>query len=189
MIHHLTEKDTGARTGRCSVCGPVGIRKAGTGWTCAERQKAANRASKRRHPRREHRGANPHRLTEKNPRTRTAVCVKDGTTSIVPWGRGWICAERAKELGRVTVQTAPLAYCRDCRAEDDSTIWLLADGSCPRCSSGKVLSQELKRVQDYQQAMAAAGLGAGFHLEPIDPYAMPEYESAVPGWRTLGARA
>src|SRR5512139_3984848 len=132
--HSLSEKDTEARKATCSICGPVRIGKAGTGWVCATKQKEHTANWRARHPERDHgRGANPHQLTERVVADRTARCVKCGPVAIEPWARGWICSNRAKELGRVVQQEKPQAHCRDCMAADGVLVWLGADG-CARCN-------------------------------------------------------
>jgi hypothetical protein len=193
MTHHLTERDLDRRIATCSVDGPVKIRRSGTGWVCAEKAKANVRAYKNRHPERDRSSKSDHQLTEKDPPTRLARCSVCGVVDMVPTGRGWACATRAKELGRVNHQDAPQTWCRDCWAEmegdaDRYRVWLLADGTCPRCSTGQDLHAELRDLEHNRRVLDDAGLGPGFHIVSPDPYAMPDYESAVPGWHTLGSR-
>lgn len=189
MTHRLSDRDTEARTATCSVCGPVKIQRAGNGWTCGNRANAQSRKQKRANPQRDRTSKTEHVLEWQNAETRTGLCRVDGAVTIVPYGRGYACEERAKELGRVNHQDAPQGWCRDCGAEmeDGPRIWLLSDGTCPRCSTGQDLGAELRELESAMRA--AAGLGDGFHIAPQgDPYAMPAYESAVPGWHTIGSR-
>ena len=188
MRHSLTEKNVDTRRGTCSVDGEVRIQKSGTGWVCGEKHNAAARASKARNPERDRGSKTEHPLGWHDGELRTGECRKCGPVEIVPNGRGYMCATRAKELGRVNHQDAPQTSCRDCWAEmegdaDRYRVWLRADGVCPRCSTGQDLHAGLRQQEDVQHQMAE--LEPGFHLVGGDPYAMPEYESAVPGWKTL----
>ncbi len=184
VIHHLTDRDLETRTAVCSVCGPVGVIKAGNGWTCATRHGRAARRRARLVPRSRSTGRSPHHLTDHDPESRTGTCPVCGPVSIVPWGRGWACAQRATELGRVRQQEAPQEWCQDCRAADGTLVWLPTEGPCPRCGAGSDLARGLRELEDARKAME--GLPPGFHLTGGDPYEMPEYESVVPGWKTIG---
>lgn len=187
-IHHLSDKDPVARSATCSVCGPVRIGKAGRGWACSVKMKEHTRRWRAKNPNRDHgRGKNPHALESRDVPARRAVCAKCGPVEIEPWARGWICSNRARQLGRVVKQETVQQHCLDCKAADGVLVWL-TDGACLRCAEVH-LDAELAKLADDERLMAdlLEWAEAGLHLVgPSDPYAMPEYESAVPGWKTLG---
>lgn len=195
--HRLTEKDTEARTGVCSVDGPVKIRKSGTGWACAVRANAAARASKKRNPSRRRSSDAPHRLTWFDAETRTGTCPVDGAVEIVPWGGGYVCRNRATELGVTNPQAEVQRHCKDCVSDDHTFMWLDADGNCPRCSQQSLnagFAEMFDLAAEKRRFFEWAGIdidpadpdGGWIFATPGDPYAMPEYESAVAGWKTLG---
>ena len=186
--HSLSERDTTARSATCSVCGPVRIQRAGTGWVCAIKQKEHGRAWRARNPQRNHgRGHNPHQLTARSALLRSATCSTCGPVEIQPWARGWICSTRAHELGRVVPQDAPQEHCRDCKAADGVLVWLTA-GACSRCAEIDLGMEFAKLAADDRLVADMVDWAAdGLHVASLgDPYAMPDYESAVPGWKTLG---
>jgi hypothetical protein len=192
MTHRLTDRDLETRTATCAICGPVKIQRSGNGWACGNRANAQSRKQKRANPQRDRTSKTEHVLEWQSTELLSGLCRECGPVDIVPWGRGYACGARAKELGRVNHQDAPQTWCRDCWAEmagdpDRYRVWLLADGTCPRCSSGQDLGTELRALEDGRQALV--GLEPGFHLVSTDPYSMPDYESAVPGWHTIGTRA
>lgn len=183
MTHSLTDKDLEKRTGTCSVCGPVKIAQSGNGWACYNRQRERTNRWKRKHPEHRKPSTNPHRLTDR--KGGQATCAVCGPVAIVPWGRGYICKERATQLGRTRQQAAPAPYCQDCK-DDDGKIIPLEDGHCPRCA--------LTLNQMFANQRELAGQVEHFELDGAytivgdpDPYAMPDYESAVPGWKTIGS--
>lgn len=186
MTHRLTAKDTTCRTAVCSVCGPVRILRAGNGWVCATKHREHQRAHRRRNPGRPRsQSTNPHRLEAIDHQTRRSSCSVCGPVRVVPWARGWICPTRAAELGRVVEQAEPQPYCRDCAAADGVRVWLDADGTCPRCAETD-LSIELAKLAAHQRSVPEDATQAGLHIIGMgDPYEMLDYESAVPGWRTI----
>lgn len=188
MTHSLSEKNPETRRGTCSVCGPVRIQRSGTGWVCGTKHNATARASKRRRPDRERESKTEHVLDWQDPVLRSGLCRKCGPVDIVAWGRGYACAVRATELGVVNPQSEPARYCDSCKPLDGDVVWLTADG-CPRC-----LETDLNAMlaQDAADRRLTDGVydefGEGFSIVgPSDPYEMPDYESAVPGWKTIGA--
>lgn len=181
MRHHLEGKDLLTREAHCSVCGPVRTVRGGNGWVCGSKHARNRRASDRRRVGRDRSSANRHRLEWHDPDTRTGLCSLDGAVEIEPWGRGWICPVRSRELGRTVPQAAPQRWCSDCMAADGVKVWLADDG-CPRCA-------ETDLAALLRERRPGEHLEEGLHLAPGgDPYWMPEYESAVPGWRTIGSR-
>lgn len=185
--HSLSERDTDARTAVCSIDGPVTIRKSGTGWACAVKVNAQARETKRRNPARKHTSDSPHRLEWKDPETRSGVCPIDGPVDIVPWGGGWVCRVRATELGVTNPQDKPQGYCRDCVVADAVFVWLDAEGNCSRCAETDLNAEFAKLAADDRlMADVEDWSEAGINLVTLgDPYEMPDYESAVPGWKTI----
>lgn len=188
MIHHLTDRQPASRRASCSVCGPVKMQRSGTGWVCATKGRANSRAWKRRNPDRDRGGRSEHELVGKARGAR--VCAKCGPVATVPVGRGVMCANRAIELGRVNHQDAPQRPCPDCLAADGTVVYP-TDGECRRCEETD-LGAELARAAADERLLAGVDdwAEAGLQLVgAVDPYAMPDYESAVPGWRTLPTEA
>ena len=195
--HSLTEKDTEKRTGVCSVDGPVKIQRSGTGWACGVKANATNRASKRRRPHRDRGKESEHKLTFADGPTRAGECPKCGVVEIVAYGRGWACPNTPEAKKRVNQQDAPQAYCRDCMVADGVLVWL-TDGACLRCAETDLNAMMAQLAADERlKAGLISGPNAvmgkrdwdhGFHLEGVvaNPEWMPKYESAVPGWKTLG---
>ena len=116
--HTLTLKDVEARTATCSQCGPVQIAKSGRGWMCALKKKGVTRlwaASNPEAAKANRSSSSPHRLLGKRVRDGFGLCPLCGDIDIVPYGRGWICGNRAREL-RAVQQETPLRGCIDCRS-------------------------------------------------------------------------
>lgn len=186
MKHSLTEKDPKTRRGVCSVDGEVRIQKSGTGWVCGVKHNAAARASKARRPDRARDSSTEHVLTWHDGQTRTGLCAKCGPVDVVPWGRGYACGPRAKELGRVNHQDAPQRYCDACKLLDSRIVWLTA-GGCPRCAETDLNALFAADAADGRLMAGDDWAEMGMHVVGLaDPYEMPELENAVPGWRTLG---
>lgn len=187
--HRLTEKDIESRTAVCSVDGEVRIYRSGRSWVCATKQNTYTRRYLRRHPDKRGGSSNPHRLGWTDPGSRKAECAKcDGVVDVVPVGRGWMCQARAVEIGRLRSEPEPQAYCRDCA--DEGTVIPLVDGECVRCA--KSLNLQLLELAATERELADADIDAmSFSIagQWVDPYRMPDYESAVPGWTTLGDRS
>lgn len=182
MIHRLTEKDAENRTAVCAVCGPVDIKPSnGRYWQCGNKKREGTRRWMEAHPDRRSTRRSVHVLYAKDVPKRQAVCEECGPTAIVPYGRGWTCAR-----GTVRRQEAP-NVCEDCLDFGDQVD--LVDGECPRCS--RSLNQMLLDEADTHRQLAEADVDAmAFSIvgQWSDPYRMPDYETAVPGWTTLGAR-
>ena len=185
--HSLTEKDTEKRTGVCSVDGKVKIQRSGTGWACGVKANATSRESKRRKPDFGRGKESEHKLTFSDPVTRAGACPVCGAVEIVAYGRGWACPNTPGAKARVNQQDAPQEHCRDCMAADGVLVWKSVDG-CARCAETELNALLAQQAAD-ERVMARLDQDdwGGMHLEGlIDPYYVPEYESAVPGWRTLG---
>ena len=190
IVHRLTGKDLSTNTATCSVCGPVGIAKAGNGFQCEIKKKASQKAWRQAHPERsaaDRRRRSTHELFAHDYVGRKATCSVCGPTDLVYWGRGDICGVRAREL-RSVQEEAPSRPCRECLLIDGIRVYPTGDvcSRCTdpaRCDTGKALRYAAGRGADLD------GVDDGFTVEDItgDPYAMDDYESAVPGWRTLGS--
>lgn len=174
MKHSLTEKDKKALVATCSVCGPgAKIRRRGKyGHACIVGDREAKRRYKQAHPERaarQSRGISSHSLARRDGTdTGCAVC---GPVTPIKWRRGFMCPNRAMELGWKP-DAKPAPRCETC----DS--WLRADNGCTFCerSALRPLPRSLERE------LAAAGM----HVEFEPTVLSDEIENAVPGWRTLG---
>lgn len=196
-IHHLVEKDPSTQTGQCSVCGLVAIRKSGNGFMCAVKKAEAQKAWKRRNPEKvaaHRRTRSEHGLFNRDYVKLTAECVVCGPVGMTPWGRGYACSKLA-DARRSVQEAAPQTWCRSCWAETASSrertkVYLRADGTCPRCDDPATLDLG-SQLRDLEYGYRTTGerIPEGMHVvyEDDDPYFMPEYESAVPGWRTVGS--
>lgn len=199
VIHRLLEKDPQTQTGNCSVCGLVAIRKAGRGFMCAVKKAEAQKSWKARNP--EKAAAHRHRRSDHGLFNRdytklTAECVVCGPTTMTPWGRGYACSKLATER-RSVQEEKPQDYCHSCWAEsagerDRARVYLRADGTCPRCDDPETLDLggQLRDLEyGYRHSREMGQVPEGMHVayEDDDPYFIPEYESAVPGWKTVGS--
>jgi hypothetical protein len=206
--HSLSGKNTENLTGVCSVCGPVAIRRSGTGYQCANKKAQSHKAWASANPEqaaanRRHRSQ--HVLADRDRQNMTATCSKCGPVKLTPWGRGVICATLA--ASRRTVQEkSSQGTCRECWIIDGSKVWLTAAG-CPACLAwapsleprpaerrdigGREVT-ELTRLGFYQYDDDEAHdepYGSGFSIvQDRDDHEVPDYETAVPGWRTLGSK-
>lgn len=195
--HKLSNKDLEAMTATCSVDGPVKLTRAGSSVRCSVAAANAHQRWVRLNPdkakaNRATRSA--HRLTSFDETTSTGECPVCGTVGVTPKGRGWMCSNRAYELWR-RQQDVPQARCGRC-----SKVWLRADGSCPACDNEDqlVLSRSIRASRDLRAVIAQAGKWGRIEDEgysrlidtvnhtPAVEYAMEPFESAEPGWRTLG---
>jgi hypothetical protein len=196
--HSLTNRDQSTLTADCSVCGFVAIRKAGNGFQCAvkiaERHKAwthanPDKASANRRLRSEH------ELFNRDYLALTAGCTACAReVDMVMYGAGYACGVRARELRSVQQQSTVGSRCRECTIVDGpaNAPRLLADGTCPRCAEGPDRYDPSHVVPERRRkdhGVAAEYEFAGYHVvyEDDDAYQMPESESAVPGWKTLGS--
>ena len=206
--HRLSEKDTETLTGNCSVCGLVAIRKSGNGYQCAIKKAQTHKSWAGANPEKaavNRRHRSEHVLTNKDRDNMTALCQKCGDVKLVPWGRGVICGNLAA-IRRTVQQSTSQGTCRECWIIDGSKVWLTAEGKCPACLAwtpsleprpeerrdpGGRRSAELKGLGFYtydDDPETAEPYGAGFSIVgETDDYDIPEYESAVRGWTTLGS--
>lgn len=199
VIHRLLNKDPETMTGECSVCGLVAIAKAGNGYQCGVKKKAAQKSWRKRNPGKsaaDRRRRSEHQLFNRDYLKLTAECVRCGPVAMTPWGRGYACGKRAEEL-RTRQQQAPQEFCGSCWAEQAGQprrvkVYLHADGTCPRCDNPASLDlgAELRDMEyGYRRSKEMDGVSEGMHVayEDEDPYFIPDYESAVAGWQTLGS--
>lgn len=190
-IHSLVEKDPSTMTGNCSVCGFVGIAKAGRGFMCGEKKKAAQRAWREKNPAKsqaDRRRRSDHELFDRDYVKLTAKCVQCGPVSMTPWGRGYACATRAAEL-RTTQETQPVQACRECWIIDGSRVFPV-NGVCPRCADPRLYDTGSALADAERRSGELSGLASGMSVVDLvndDPYDVPEFESAVPGWKTVGS--
>lgn len=197
-VHRLSEKDTGTLTATCSVCGLVAIRKSGTGYQCAVKKAATHKSWASRNPDKaaaNRQASSEHRIFDRDYVALTAKCSVCGPVDLLPYGRGYACGNRAREL-RSVQEDGVQRHCSTCWMESSGArgrrrVYLLADGTCPRCDDDRALDTGAA-LRDLEHAMTRGAGGtvpAGFHVvhEGFDPYAVDDYESAVPGWRVLGS--
>lgn len=191
VVHRLLKKDLTTLTGECSECGFVAIAKAGNGFQCAVKKKAGQKAWSQQNPekaRANRRQRSSHELFNRDYVALTASCAVCGPVVMTPWGRGYACATRAAEL-RTSQESAPNAACRECWIIDGDRVYL-TDGVCPRCSDPRLTDTGAALADAERRAGQLEGLGSGMtvvDLETDDPYFIPEYEAAVPGWKTVGS--
>lgn len=179
MKHSLTNKDTAALVGDCSVCGTgVAIVKVGNGHGCRLAVRQAKRNYKTAHPDRARAGRahNPsnHRLTVKTGEMDN--CAMCGDVQPVPWGRGWMCPTIIKERGWTVTQVAPTPKCKLCSQR------FLIDGLCPKCDA-----EPEDLTEGLDPAFLAEVYGAGMHIETAASWLETDTTSAVPGWKTIGS--
>lgn len=186
MRHALTEKDPEARTAVCAIDGPVKIQRSGNGWACGVRANAQSRKQKALRPERDRVSKTEHVLDWQDPGLASGLCRKCGPVDIFPVGRGYACAVRQKELGRVNPQSAPATYCDSCKILDGDIVWLTADG-CPRCNDTDLNGMFAQDAADERLLTGHEDYAEiGMHIAGwSDPYEMPELENAVPGWHTI----
>ena len=196
--HRLTNRDETTLTAECSVCGFVSIRRAGNGFQCSVKKAESHRTWAKANPQKasdNRRLKSDHSLLNRDYKSLTARCSKcDQTVDLIMYGAGYACGVRARELRSVQQATNVGGRCRECVIIDGpaNAPRLRADGSCPRCAEGPdryVASHVPAERRQRDNGLAAEYEGAGFTIvyDDDDPHAMPERESAVPGWKTIGS--
>lgn len=191
VVHRLVKKDLTTLTGECSVCGFVAIARAGNGFQCVEKKKSSQRAWREKNPAKskaDRRRRSEHELFDRDYVKLTAKCVQCGPVSMTAWGRGYACATRAAEL-RTTQEARPVQACRECWVLDGSRVYP-TDGVCPRCSDPRLYDTGSALADAERRAGELEGLGSGMSVVDLahdDAYEVPEFESAVPGWKTVGS--
>lgn len=196
-------------TATCSVDGRVKLRRAGTSVRCAVAAATAQKRWTRQNPDKaqaNRRSKTEHVLTDRDRKARTARCSKCGPVDLVAYGRGFTCGNRAREL-RGTQQPEPQQFCHTCFLEG-KRVWLGAKGECVRCADpeqyvyrapekgdpGRRNEWALQMVDGFHyegdpepDPDERYGSGYSFGYGVDDPAYMDGYESAVPGWKTLGS--
>lgn len=191
VIHSLLNKDPKTMTGDCSVCGLVAIAKSGRGFQCSVKKRANTRAWQERNQAKaaaNRRRRSEHELFGRDYVKLRAQCSKcDTEVTMVAWGRGYACGNRATEL-RSTQERKPQQSCRECWLIDGSRVYLSADGSCPRCTDESLYSVSALLRETRHRSAGTAGMPDGFGVydESFDPYD-DDRQPAVPGWRTIGS--
>jgi hypothetical protein len=189
--HRLTTKDTDAMTAVCEVCGPVRLASRGRGrWVCGNRQTERRQAWAARNPEKaaaNRRVRSAHEVISQDRKARTGVCQKCGPVAIVPKGRGWMCATRAGELWQHQ-ETSAQSSCRECWIIDGDRVYPV-DGVCPRCSDQSLYDTAgvLRAAESRRPAHDLPTRFVVVDVEHGNPYETGEYESAIPGWRTIGS--
>ena len=167
-------------TADCSICGSgVPVQRAGNGVACQTARKQARVQYKKAHPLRTGgRQASEHRLSDRDGTN--ASCVVCGPVDAFPRGRGYMCGNRARELGW-TVPGELAQQCATCGA------WLTAKGKCRPCTSrvDKDLAYGLMVLEHGQRQTVPLWAVEALHLAQENP--LPQYESVVPRWKTLGS--
>jgi hypothetical protein len=196
VIHRLTNRDEKTLTGECSVCGLVAIRRAGNGYRCAVKLAEKHSAWAKKNPakaRANRRSKSDHKLFAHDYVAAKATCAVCGPVDIVMWGAGYACGPHARTLRTVQQDALAGQKCRECAIIDGYTYAprMRADGTCPRCSDPRVADTgAMLRDQEHNALHGSPDrVPAGFHVvhPDGDPADMPAYESAVPGWKTLGS--
>lgn len=199
LRHRLSHIDKVKRSGTCSICGPVRIFRNGKYYMCGVKKAELRRAWFNKHGRKAK--PSPHALLQKDPVTRLGVCPIDGPVEIVPFARGWACKIRADELGGGRAEPAKKCYlCGKYDSQHNPVSSTELRDMCEGCAR---LMHSGPTPARAEQAEATA-VGAAFDRSPseggnlgahmvsnfdwLNPDYMPDYESVVPGWKTLGAK-
>ena len=182
--HSLSGVDREAMVAYCSACtAVVSVQRSGNGLTCREANRQAKARWKASHPTRHladrKRPRSAHRLSDRVGEM--ATCAVCGPVTAIRKGRGWMCKNRADELGwSADEEIAP--RCADCLS------WLTREGECPSCDDrmGTDLAYGLL-VMEHAYRFATPVAETEF-LERDGPLVLTdEDEFAVPGWETLGS--
>ena len=150
--HKLSNKDLTTMTADCEVCGEkVELEKKGKGYRCKNMGRELRRQYKQRNA--ESRGGKSEHSLHGG-----STCPLCGPVIPVPWGKGFMCPNRAKELGwKPADAIAP--RCHRCDT-------FLISGTCPFCTPVR------------------APLPDDMHLGELP--LTGRNESAVDGWKVIG---
>lgn len=165
----------------CSVCGDrVKIRRNGRGFVCVQGNREARARYKEAHPDRAKRDRafkpSSHRL--QNRKGGADICAICGPVESIAHGWGYMCPNRAAELGW-KAEEAPTPLCPTCKKRHLDKM-----GACPLCDEPlpdydrKRPGQEWDPYDEFYEA----GLSVRDEFADLED----EIESAVPGWKTLG---
>lgn len=206
--HTLTDKDFVGRTALCSICGPVAIRKVGSGWICSVKKREASASWRARNPERQvltKYSRSEHSLISFNPDIREGVCPLDGHVTIARHGRGWMCKVRMEELGW-SEDESPVQKCTHCG------FWStrenpVSGGVCGTCLDPMAplkpsfrlskrnrvdiiaagLDTQESRTEDPTEVMARfEDIAYLVEQADADPYRSDGWDSVKPGPRVIG---
>lgn len=183
-MHKLTEKDPAARTGVCSVCGPVSLARKGKSWRCANRRRELHQAWVEENPTkaaasRAH--VSPHKVTN-------GVCPLCGPVEAVPYGRGWACPNTPGAKRRLVQQSAPQSRCRDC-----GSFFSVSEGICLSCSITNTPGNSWKKIDAaYRGAGVSDFIYELTEQSPIkhkaDHFVDDRRDRTNPSMKTLGSK-
>jgi hypothetical protein len=196
-FHRLTQRDPETRTAVCSVCGPTRMTRNGKSWMCSNKKADLlaswhNRGGRKRYP------PSPHALTWRDIELGIGLCPIDGEVAIVPFARGWACKVRATELGGW--RQYPALRCTVCSKYDSRHNPVSSTSSTEAlCAGCREARRNGPTPRDWVAPInlgvvygleAGGDVGAHFVVDAdwLNPDWMPDHESAVPGWKTLGAK-
>lgn len=188
MGHRLSEKDLEAMTATCATCGPgASIVRSRNSHVCREGRREAKRRFKQAHPERvrqdKRRPPSKHRLTGRDGEP--DLCAICGPVSPVVMGRGWMCPNRATELGWTQFAVTPQPKCPVC------ATYLDRFGACAHCDDdwdidSKFIPAESRRYQGADVASEYLEHG-GFSIRSFEsPLGDDLPESVVRNWKTIG---
>jgi hypothetical protein len=192
--HRLSAINPSSLRAFCSRCGETECRRSGEGYVCLNARRDAQQRWRREHPERDAttKGPSPHRLTWKDLTTMTGGCPIDGVVPIVAFARGYTCGVRAAEL-RSKQQSEPTPRCMECGRFATGYNEVSPTGLCQRCAKDLDWATtqwsregDVGQLRDRGLSSDAYRLLSEYDLHHPEGY-VPDYESAVPGWKTLGA--
>jgi len=158
--HSLSDRSVAGMTAHCSECsGRVAIARVGNGYQCKTAKANSIRAWRLRNPEKaaaNRRVRSEHQVVNRDPEARTGFCLKcEAEVGLVPYGWGYLCKTRAEQLRR-NQESSPQTPYREQPVQTDH------DGAAEYQANGYTV------------------------VGPADdPYYMPPFENAVPGWRTI----
>lgn len=180
--HSLTNRDEAALKATCSVCGPGAdiLLNGQRGFVCATAKREGRARYKQAHPDRakENRRFKPssHRLQSR--KGGADICAICGPVESIAHGWGYMCPNRAKELGWKP-EEAPAPLCPTCKSRHLDKM-----GACPLCDEPLPDYDRRRPGQEWDpyDEFYEAGLSVRDDFADLED----EIETAVPGWKTLG---
>ena len=198
MRHTLSDKDSESYTATCSVCGANAEVTRGKKIVCAVARREARARWREGHPaasRADRAKPSKHRL--RNRKGGSDICSLCGPIQSAPWGIGFMCPTRAKELGW-TPPLAPVPRCTRCN-------------KYPLDSAAKCIACDDREGLDLGYSFKVMGLRRpgkdtddldDFETRLDDEFVEPtqvvqrgqtdlpgdgQHEYAVYGWKTIGS--
>ena len=157
------------------------VQPVGNRYACREARRQARLNYKIAHPGRVGMATrSKHRLSEREGTQ--AICAICGPVEAVVKGRGYMCRNRAHELGWTVFEEQPApGRCPVCRT------WRLKTGECPSCVDpiGVSTGLSLMLAEWGRRQPVDTWIQDDLHYAHEKP--LPEYESVVPRWKTLGS--